>query len=210
MNYYYDVFLNFQDKYCMFYEWDENDSLDFVKKIPLIHIKSKSLVDILTSKIKINREFLDTIKGKTKLNKNIYLDYACIFADGKNSLAVEFNEDGIITSKSSISLDDELSINEFMYNILETSITYDVIEVEKQERFLRQDLKIKNILKHEIENIKKTKNYSKLKYLYLEWFNKLDNNYDEMLNVMFAKIDGKLTSQEYKIYKIIEMSYNNV
>ncbi len=194
----------------MFYEWDENDSLDFVKKIPLIHINSKSLVDILTSKIKINREFLDTIKGKTKLNKNIYLDYACIFADGKNSLAIEFNEDGIITSKSSISLDDELSINEFMYNILETSITYDVIEVEKQERFLRQDLKIKNILKHEIENIKKTKNYSKLKYLYLEWFNKLDNNYDEMLNVMFDKIDGKLTSQEYKIYKIIEMSYNNV
>ena len=47
MNYYYDILLNFQDVYCMFYEWDSTDSIDFVKKIPLFHVDNKVYKDIL-------------------------------------------------------------------------------------------------------------------------------------------------------------------
>ena len=50
MNYYYDVLLNFQEKYCMFYEWDEQDEIEFLKKIPLYHIDSKTYVDLFSNK----------------------------------------------------------------------------------------------------------------------------------------------------------------
>ncbi len=210
LNYYYDIFLNFQDKYWQFYEWDASDSLDFVKKIPLFHINAKALIDIMTSVVKFDEKFLESIQNKTKLAKNGTLEYACILGDGKNSLAIELNKDGVIISKSSLNLDDELSINEFMYNIPKMDISYEIINKEERVNCLRQELKIKNILKCEITNLMKNKNYSKLKYLYLEWFNKLNDDYINMGKEMLDKIKGNLTEEEYKIYKIIQISYNNV
>ena len=49
MNYYYDILLNFQENYYMFYEWDKEDNIEFVKKIPLFHIDSKEFIDIFTN-----------------------------------------------------------------------------------------------------------------------------------------------------------------
>lgn len=194
----------------MFYEWDELDAVDYIKKIPLIHVNAKTYLDILTKIIQVDMDFLTSIKEKTKLNKNKNLEYACIFGDGKNSLAVEFDSTGKTISKSSLTLDDELSINEFMYNILESNLNYTVLYNEEKDDCLRQELKIKNILKHEIANIVKTKNYSKLKYLYLEWFMKIDNDYPNMVAKMLSRLDNNLGEKEYAIYEIIKSSYNNV
>ena len=47
MDYYYDVLLNFQDNYYMFYEWDEDDTIEYVKKIPLIHVDSKTILNMI-------------------------------------------------------------------------------------------------------------------------------------------------------------------
>ena len=127
MNYYYDILLNFQDTYCMFYEWAQDDSIDFIKKIPLFHVDNKTYKDLLTKKIKINSLFLQSILNKTKVKQNKLLKYACIFGDGKNALAVEFNDNGIINYKSSILLEDELNINEFMYSIELCKLDYEII-----------------------------------------------------------------------------------
>ena len=56
----------------------------------------------------------------------------------------------------------------------------------------------------------KNKNYSKLKYIYLEWFNKLIDNIDEMYNNMLKSLENSLTEKEYNIYELIKLSYNNV
>ena len=72
MNYYYDILLNFQEKYYWFYEWDQNDNIDFIKKIPIFHVDSKTYIELLTKKISLNKEFLNSIENKTKLkSKNI-------------------------------------------------------------------------------------------------------------------------------------------
>ena len=71
MDYYYDVLLNFQERYCMFYEWDENDALDYVKKIPLLHVSAKAFEDLRQKKIKVEKEFLSAIENKTKLKQII-------------------------------------------------------------------------------------------------------------------------------------------
>lgn len=210
MNYYYDVLLNFQEKYCMFYEWDEQDGIEFVKKIPLYHIDSKTYIDLFNNKVKVTNEFLKNIENKTKLKSNIYLEYTAIFSDGKNSIALEFNKKGEVINKSSLMLEDELNINEFMYSISINTLNYETIDSEIRYKETRQELKIKRLLKLEIDSMYKNKEYSKLKYIYLEWFNELSDNIENMYNNMLDKIKDDLSSKEYDIYELIKLSYNNV
>lgn len=210
MNYYYDILLNFQENYYMFYEWDKEDNIEFVKKIPLFHIDSKEIVDIFNNKIMITNEFLKLIENKTKIKQNKFLKYTAIFSDGKNSLAVEFNDDGVLINKSSLILDDELSINEFMYSINKSNLDYQIIETETRSKETRQELKIKRLLKLEVQSMYEKKEYSKLKYIYLEWFNELKDNIDNMYELMLNKINSTLTNKEYEIYELIKLSYNNV
>ncbi len=210
MDYYYDVLLNFQESYSMFYEWDSEDVIEYVKKIPLFHVDAKVIIDLICKKIKIEKEFLNNIENKTKLKGNNILKYACIFSDGKNSIALEFNEEGITLNKSSLILEDELNINEFMYNIPLQKIEYQIISDDQISNETRQELKIKKILKLEINSIYNKKEYSKLKYIYLEWFSNILPNIDEMYQNMLLKLESKLTEKEYHIYELIKLSYNNV
>ena len=210
MNYYYDVYLNYQDVYYMFYEWDELDNVEFVKKIPLFHVNSKTIIDFLTKKVKVTEEFLKKIENKTKTKNNTYLRYCCIVSDGKNSLALEFDEFGISTYKSSLILDDEISINEFIYNVKEGVIDYMALESESIKSETRLDERVKKVLRLEIDNMYKSQNYSKLKYIYLEWFGIYLDNYKKMYENMIERIEGKLTEKEYLIYDLIKLSYNNV
>lgn len=210
MNYYYDILLNFQENYYMFYEWDKEDNIEFVKKIPLFHIDSKEIVDIFNNKIMITNEFLKLIENKTKIKQNKFLKYTAIFSDGKNSLAVEFNDEGVLINKSSLILDDELSINEFMYSINKSNLDYQIIGTETRSKETRQELKIKRLLKLEVQSMYEKKEYSKLKYIYLEWFNELKENVDSMYELMLNKINSTLTNKEYEIYELIKLSYNNV
>ena len=51
MNYYYDIVLNLNEELYEFYEWEENDSIDFIKKIPLFRVSTKTKP--LSKKMKI-------------------------------------------------------------------------------------------------------------------------------------------------------------
>jgi len=194
----------------MFYEWDKEDNIEYIKKIPLFHIESKTYIDLYSKKIKVTKEFLNIIENKTKLKQNNYLKYTAIFSDGKNSIGLEFNNDGIVISKSSVMLEDELNINEFMYSVKLSELNYEIIGEDEIQKETRQELKVKNILNVEINKMFKNKEYSKLKYIYLEWFNELLEDIDKMYENMLIKINNHLSEKEYIIYELIKLSYNNV
>lgn len=71
MTYIYDVLLNFSDteRIVEFFEWNNNDSIDHIKRIPLIRISSKSLNDLINNNIVVEKEFLDKIKDLTLMYK---------------------------------------------------------------------------------------------------------------------------------------------
>ena len=125
-------------------------------------------------------------------------------------MAIEFDDAGYTLNKSSLTLEDELNINEFTYNVSLEKIDYKVIDSDEVVKETRQEAKVKKILRLEIDNMYQSKNYSKLKYIYLEWFSKLKNNPEEMYEEMLKKLEGKLTEKEYNIYELIKLSYNNV
>ena len=64
-----------------FYEWNLEDDLEHIKKMPIIRIRESLLKDLLTSKIKIDKSFLSKIKYKTESyfhNEIDVIDYAVI------------------------------------------------------------------------------------------------------------------------------------
>ena len=52
MTYIYDIVLNFNNDFYEFYEWDKNDNLTLIKKIPLIKVESDFLDQVFNLKLK--------------------------------------------------------------------------------------------------------------------------------------------------------------
>ena len=209
MNFYYDITLDFLENSYSFYEIEKTDNFVEVKKIPLFQVSNKVLKDFINNKVKVNQDFLNIIYNKTML-KNSYMEYACILADKNNAIALEFNEEGIVTKYSSLSLMDELNLLEVIYTIKNIDIDYSIISKNHKSMTLRKENIIKDIIKKEITKLYNDKNISKLQFLYLEWFDDLESDIDKIYNTMIDKLKDNISKKEEKISKIIEMSYNNV
>ena len=63
MIYVYDMILNWMDKDRVyeFFEWEINDEIEHIKRIPLFKIKSNVFDDIINYDFKVDEEFLDKI-----------------------------------------------------------------------------------------------------------------------------------------------------
>ena len=70
MHYYYDVLGNFDENYLEFYEWEKNDPFTLIKKVPLVRINNKDMLDLLTYKIQIKSSWLEKYKEKTTLKNS--------------------------------------------------------------------------------------------------------------------------------------------
>ncbi len=209
MNFYYDITLDFLENSYSFYEMEKNDNFIEVKKIPLFQVSNKVLKDFINNKVQVTKDFLNIIYNKTML-KNNYIEYACILADKNNAIALEFNSDGIINKYSALSLTDELNLLEVIYTIKSIDIEYNIVSKNPKNTILRKEYIIKDNIRKEVTKLYNDKNISKLQFLYLEWFDDLENDIDKIYNTMINKLKDNISQKEEKISKIIEMSYNNV
>lgn len=214
MNYYYDIILNWSEEVAYdFYEWNDTDYLELIKKIPLFRIKHKSLIDIISSKIKVNEEFLNLIKDKTIISgKNIVnkVTYAALFSDGKNIIAIEFNNEGYSISYSKLLIDDELNVLEVAYDLRDYALEYEVIEPLNVTTKLRQEEEAKRLIILELNNLYQNKDCAKLKYLYYEYKKSTKENIEEIYEELLDSLNKDFNNNVLKLYYIIKLSYHNV
>jgi len=202
-----------EDKEFKFYEWENYDALELIKKIPLYRVNTKTLKDFYLFDVNVSKEFLNSLIDKTiiknnKLNKTI--KYACLLCDTKNSLVVEFNDEGVVSSRSCLLLEDESNIIEFIYNYKESKIDYQKKGLRLLDNNLRQEELIKNVIKVELNTLVANKDMAKLKYLFNEWFGYEENNIDKIKNKISKELDNNYCMEMYNIYEIIKKSYNIV
>jgi hypothetical protein len=120
MKYIYDILLNFNEILYEFYEWNDNDYYDYIKKIPVIKVSKDTLNDIKNKKIMINSEFVKLIHNLCEVytNKSVKcIEYACLFCSNSSVIAIEFNYKGISIMKSDLLIDESLDIIEFCKKI---------------------------------------------------------------------------------------------
>ncbi len=214
MNYYYDIILNWNelDAYS-FYEWNDFDGLELIKKIPLIKVKHKVLLDLICNKVKVEKEFLDYILDKTLVGvKKGFkkIAYAALFTDSKNVVALEFNADGVSVSKSNLLVDDELNVIEATYGLKEVVFNYEIISKINNNKGLRQVREAKKVILVEINNLYKKKDFDKLKYLFYEYMREYANDIDYIYKKLIDDLNKEFNDDVLKLYYIIKLSYHKV
>lgn len=210
MNYFYDILLNFNEELYDFYEWDQKDNIEFIKKIPLFRVSSKTLKDNLKYQTKFNKELIELIKNKTIVKKREPLESTFLIADGKNALALELNDDGKVTARSKLMISDEINLIESMFSLKEIELSYEKLKKYPERTEIRQIETIKKIIHLEIETLYKEKKKSKLQYLYYEWFNKREKNMELIVKEMKEELQKDYTETLNLIYDLIKLSYHKV
>ena len=214
MYYYYDILLNFAESdndIYEFYEWEEDDNIEFIKKIPLFKVSTTNLKTFLKYQVKFDEELLEQIKNKTMLkNSNATLPYCMLLCDSKNSLALELNEKGEVISRSKLLLCDEINLNEIMFTMKEQKLKYEKLDKFIENKDIRQIKKIKKVISCEIKDLFEKQNISKLKYLYFEWFDEICENLQDIYSRMIKDLYDNYSEKQQNIYNLIKLSYNQV
>jgi hypothetical protein len=212
MNYIYDVLLNFSDEEIIeFYEWNDNDCLEYIKKIPLFHLSDKDFYHLKYDDITVSKAFLNRIHEATELyhDKLIkVIGYACLISNGKDVIAIEFNHLGKSIMKSTMLIDEGDEAIDIASNIKAISLDYKVEKERYINNYLtRNEKKIISLLNKEIIGIYRNKSLDKLKYLYYECFNKIGNNINNMYQELKEFINNEWNEKHMVLYHLIRLSY---
>lgn len=209
----YDLLLNWTDnnKVFDFYEWEINDELEHIKRIPLFKIKEKDYNEILNSDIKVDKLFLDLIKNRTEIynnKKRVKLIYATLLTDGLRTFAIEFNNSGESIYKSKLLLDEEEETVNLAYKLQYSKIDYKVLKKSTNNPYeTRYENKIKRFLEKELDNSYKEKEIEKLRYLYTEYFSDTKEDINEIYRELKNSLKKDINYNHKKIYELLKLSY---
>ena len=212
MIYTYDILLNWtkEERLKEFYEWNLEDDLEHIKKMPIIRIRESLLKDLLTSKVKIDKTFLSKIKYKSESyfhNEIDVIDYAVIVTTEKKALALELDNEGNIMYKSSLLIDEEEEVLEIGEELVIMDIPYEVITKNKKVSYLtRKEEEEKKLLIKEIKKIKQNKERSKLNYLYKEFFVDNVESFNDKLTLLEKEISKDYNSFHHNLYNLLKLS----
>lgn len=199
MQYYYDVLGNFSEYILKFYEWESNDDIVNIKKIPFIKISKEDMRVLLSYSVILEMD--NTVKNsKDKAN---YL----LFSTGCDALMVELNQEGKIIYYSSLLIEDELEVNELAHSMNTIKLKFKVLDKIKILSDYRQGEKAKNLIFHELKKIRDNDNKDECLYYYYEWFHVSTDDYDKAIKKMFLEIKKPFNKDMERIEKLIRLSY---
>ena len=208
MKYVYDIILNFNDNLYDFFEWNEEDNVDYIKKIPIFKVSKEVIKDLTSCKVKLNKEFIQSIKNRCEIymkNSIGIIEYACLFFSDEKVIAIEFNYKGVSMFKSDLLIDEALDIIEYYKKIKTIKLDYAVISKYNKLFVTRKEENMIKFIKVELKKILEFNNTDKLKYLYYECFNKLDNNLNKMIN----DLENYIIKSPKRLFDVLKLSYSN-
>ena len=174
----YDILVNFKKIPYEFYEWNKEDDVKHVKKMPSIKVSDSALYDIFYNDVVVSKNFLDQIKDKTEIffGRTIKkVKYACLIYNDDVALSILLNDNGEIIGKSKLLFDEEedvlkedVPVKEIDYNIIKKS--------KKISGLTRREEKIVLLLSKYLDKIHESKKNDEIKYMYFECFNKVEED----------------------------------
>ncbi len=203
MNYIYDILLNFQKDFYHFFEWNDNDEISHIRKIPFFRVSSKDLKVIKNGVIKVDKDFCNKIYNRTEKFKKInvsFLNYAFLVSDGKEALAVKLSNNGVSSYKSSLLLDEEEEIAEMALELKLYDLNYKVVKVTDEYFLTRYEKECITDSSNKLTFLYNHKEDEKLRFLYLECFNEREDD----INKIFNRLQKEIKSNSKNAYKIID------
>ncbi len=210
MVYIYDILLNFNNDFYEFYEWEKNDSICHIKKIPIFKVDTEFMEDLLSKKMIIDDPIMVSIVNKTEVfdNKKIKnLKYACIFTDTYRVLGVLFNDNYQVFKISDLLLDEAVDAIDISRRCTFSKITYTIVGNKKDYSFLtRSEIKIKKYLLGEIKNAYKEEDKEKLEYLYFEYFGKLETDKEKIVEELKESLKVEINDAHRRLFELLKLA----
>ena len=226
MNYIYDIFLNYNSLVYEMFEWNKEDKIFHIRKIPFIVINSFDLYNLINKKIIVNSNFLTKIYRKTEVfNKKIivnsnfltkiyrktevfnkkdtyYLDYCFLTTDKNEVVAFKMDKNGLIKEYSKLLVEEEIEVLNYSDSLSPQIIEYNIISDKKQMYFrTRNENKIKKFIYKELKLIQNDPD--KINFLYLECFGKTENQ--NTLNMFYHQLEKNWEEIYIKVYNFLKM-----
>lgn len=212
MIYIYDILLNFCDPDMVydFYEWNQNDNIENIKRIKLVHVDREMLDRLLCYDGKIDSNFLTKIYRTCEVyttKKVKIVDYCSLFSDGERVIAIEFDNEGSPIYKSKLLIDEEEEIAILASNLEIIPFDYEVNNKILEDRFFtRNEIMIRKYLIKEIEDSYDKKNYNKLKFLYQEYFEEEELSYSNMKKKLLESLKLIVDEKHKNLYQLLKVS----
>lgn len=201
MVYIYDIVLNFNDELLEFFEWEDNDDIKYIKRLPLIRVNDNLIKDILENNVLFDDLLLDQIKGKTIYYNDKDDNYPVIVLSNQDiAIAVLVNNNCYKYSR--LLLDEEYEVLNIVSKLDITKVEYSIISKRSiNNNLTRKERKIKNILLKEIDYLYNSNKLDKLNYYYYEYFNEINNNKEEV----YKRLKDTLSVIDDKHLKLLEI-----
>jgi len=205
MNYIYDILLNFNNEYYEFYDWNNDDKLTHIRKIPIFKISDEALKNIIYNEVTVDDDLLKKIKNRTEVFSKNYVDilnYACLVCNDKKVVAIRCNDRGKIIGKSDLLIDEHNEIIAVLDRYTDYDLNYKICSVNEIVNFkTRKEVKMQKFILKEIDK----QSTSKLEYLLYECNNETCNNRETIIR----KIKNSLDSEHIEdIYNFLKLAAN--
>ena len=204
MNYVYDINVNFNKNFYDFFDWNRDDKVLHLKKIPIFRVSDNDYFNLKNSVVKVDNLFLQNIYKKTDLfTKNNVINnyYCCLITNSFEIIALKFNKKGNIIAKSSLIIEEELEILEYVNKMKQYSIKYDVVCIQKNVFFrTRYEINLRNRIFNFLCDLKKLKKYDLVNYLFFECFNKYETDFFKEISLMKKCLFDNFDS----VYKVFD------
>lgn len=209
MNYIYDILIDFQPNLYDVYDWNKNDDILHLRKIPMFKLNTESLKELCSYNIQISSEFLVKIFNRTELfgrNKVAPLEYCFLATDLNEVIGFKLDKMGKIIGYSKLLLEEEAEVLEYAEGLNPYQLSYQVLE--KKELFpfrTREEVKIKDFILKELRQMVKKQDEDKLVYLYLECFGERCDS-TQVVNTIFEKLEQNWDKVYLKLYQFLKMT----
>lgn len=207
MHYYYDVLINLDTNLWSFYEWEQTDPIIPIKKIPLVRVHNKDIVNFMRYDVLFDEEWISKFLEKTIIKNQKERVNCILFSSARHSLVLEFDSHGKVISRSRLLLEDENNCNEVTYALKETVVPYETKEKIALSSEFRQAFKEKRLIQVELDTLKDTKNTTKCSFLYYEWFGLIEHDMDKMISKMNDELHKSYSLKIHEIALLIHLSY---
>ena len=204
MNYIYDIFLNYDKNLYEVFDWNKEDKITHIRKIPLVIVKTEDLYNLVNKIVTFDLEFLNKIYQKTEIfnkRKIEYIEYSFLATNKKELIAFKLNKNGNIIQYSKLLYEEEEEELNYSKSLGFKNINYKV--QKKKENFsfkTRNEDKIKKYIYEELEKIKNNSN--KIKFLYFECFGNTKNK--NLLKEIHYKLENNWENNYIEVYNCLK------
>jgi len=211
MNFIYDILVNFNDDLYDFYEWNTEDNVIHIRKIPLFKVSTETLEKLKNYNVKVDLEFLKKIENKTEKFTSRDVEkivYSALFSDSNEVFALKFNEKGSNIKISKLLIDEAEDVLDVVCRCLETKIDLEILKLKKISNFkTRMQIEKIKYLTKSLNRLEKNNDLEKIGYLYFECFNEKEDSKDIMINKLKQGIENsKLEQIMYDFFKLISIN----